>query len=299
MYIALDVGGTNINIGLFSELDPSSRVGSVTLEVKNDFQADIAQTKQAVAQLTDNPITAIGIGIPGIVNADETRIISSANLSDWEGKDVIGSLQAAFTVDAVYTCHDVKAAALSESMFGNMTDNFAFIIWGTGIGCSYVRYTDGKPSNFQQVELGYQTITKTIELEGVTYPGYLEYHCGGGRLVQRFGKPVSELTESEWDTVLDDLSFGIANLLMLNYAPSLVFSGGVAIKQAHRLPKLAELARIRINSSVLPKLQLAKYGEDSGLIGALGLIKHRQSGNIASNSSISESISFPANKPRK
>jgi predicted NBD/HSP70 family sugar kinase len=269
------------------------------LKVKNHFEADINQIKEAVAKLTNMPITAIGIGVPGILSNDETRLAGAANLGDWVGKDIIGSLKTALKVGEVHLCHDVKAAALSESMFGDMTDNFAFIIWGTGIGCSYVRYTDRKPSNFQQVELGYQTITKTIELEGVTYPGYLEYHCGGGRLPQRFGKSAAELTESEWNTVLDDLSFGIANLLMLNHAPTLVFSGGVAAKQAHRLPKLAELVGVRIRSKVLPKIQLAKYGEDAGLIGALGLIKHRQSGNVASNSSLSESISFAANKPRK
>lgn len=292
MYLALDVGGTSINIGLFKELDPNSRLTTALLKVKNDFTADMQQIEETVKGLTTEPIQSLGIGVPGTINTLETEIVSSANLSNWARQDILSELKSRLKIEDAFLCHDVKAAALSECMFGNVKDNFAFVIWGTGIGCSYVRFTNNVPTDFQQVELGYQTITKTIELEGQIYPGYLEYYCGGGRLAQRFSKSVTELTESEWDTVLDDLSYGIANLLMLNHAPTLVFSGGVAMKQSHRIPKLAELVSKKIRSKVLPNFQLAKYGEDAGMYGALGLIKYRLSGSNAKNSAISESVSF-------
>ena len=272
MYLALDVGGTSINMGLYKNLDPESLVETTLLKVKNDFEADMSQISETVKNWTTSDLKGIALGVPGIINEDETKILHTANLGGWLDKDIVGHLSRVLNCPNVYLCHDVKAAALSEVEFNHANEDFALIIWGTGIGCTYVRFCNNVP-DFQQVELGYQTINNTIVINGEEHPGYLQYYCGGKDLERKYGKSASELNEKEWEIVLNDMSYGITNLLTLNYTDKLIFSGGVSNKQAHRLSRLSELVREKNHLYPQPSFSIAKYGENTGLVGALGLLK--------------------------
>jgi glucokinase len=273
MYLAIDVGGTSINMGLFEKLDPKSKVAGVLLKVKNNFAADMVQIKDAIDKLTTSKIESVGICTPGLLTKDETQIIIAENLSGWQKKDIPLELKGLLGAKFAFLCHDVKAAAISECVFGGMDTDFAFIIWGTGIGCGYARYYNSKRIEFQQVEIGYQVIAKTIKLDGEEFPGYLEYHCGGRKIEKRFGKPAAEISDKEWNIVLDDMSSGLRNLLQLNYPPTVIFGGGVILKQTKRLKQLQKLVAGKIRYERESQFKIATFGEEAGLIGALGLIK--------------------------
>lgn len=275
MNLAIDIGGTSIKIGLFDDLEADSRLEFEKIKLVNKFDEDIKNIREILSRWeVIDKIKAIGIGIPGTLNPEETALISAANVNGWVQQDIIGTFKREFGVEDVFICNDGKAAAISE--IDNKTSDYAFIVWGTGVGCTIVRNMKNKPT-FQQVKIGYQTISNHLDYKKDSSLGYLEHYCGGGYLESRFGKEPVMLTEEEWDIVIEDMSFGITNLLMLNYVGDIVFSGGVAIKQSKRLHKLFEYIDQKKRSLVLPSYSLSKYGEDAGLVGALGLIKLRQS----------------------
>jgi glucokinase len=278
MYIAIDVGGTSVNIGSFESLDPNSQIGFEKLPTLNNYEEDLKQITSTIQNLSQGKtINALGIGMPGTLNSTENIILDAENVRDWQNKEITKDISQSLNIQEIYACHDVKAAAISEAIFNNPSNkDFALIIWGTGIGATYVRYINNEVV-FQQVELGYQTIEKKTVIKGVEYPGYLEFYCGGRKMAERYDKPVSELSEDEWAEVLNNFSYGLSNLLALNHISRIVFSGGVGTKQASRLGKLNELTKQKMDFLPVPDFEVAKFGENAGLIGALGLIQLKRS----------------------
>lgn len=277
MYLALDVGGTSINIGVYETLSPESLLHQGKILVENNFEKDINQVAIFLESVKALKFDAVGIGIPGVVNEEKTVPRWISNLKSWEGKVLKDEIKKFIEFNDIYVAHDVKTAAASEAIFGELNTDFTFIIWGTGIGGCSVKFIEGKPY-FQQVELGFHTISETIQLEGKTFPGYLEYFCGGGRLKQRFGKEAKDLSDSDWNDVFEKMSQGLHNLLVLNHSSLLVFSGGVIVNQQQRLSLLENLTaeKVRFTELAFTKFKMSKFGEDAGLIGALALIKLNQ-----------------------
>lgn len=287
MYAAIDVGGTSINIGLYYALDALSQHSFVKLNVKNHFNEDINQIGHWIGTSISTPVKAVGIGVPGIINSESTGIALSENLSDWMGKNLSEAIAAKLKInpEKVFLDNDMNVAATSEAVSdirneeverGNVSNNkFNFLIWGTGIGAAKVDYSTNDTPLIEALDIGFHYISNSIEINKKKLPGYLEYHCGGKKITERFNKAPAELTEDEWGIVLEDLSYGLVNLITHTNTSKIVFGGGVSLKQAHRIEKIEQLVDEKLYLNLTPEFKLAKYGEDAGLVGALALISIR------------------------
>lgn len=141
--IGVDVGGTKIAAGL---VGPD---GSVRYAATRPTPAQagpravldaVREAAEGVRAAASGPVTAIGVGAPGVVDASAGTVLSStALMADWAGTPVRAYLRAAFPGLAVAVDNDVNAMALGELRFGAAVglDSVLYVSVGTGIGGAY------------------------------------------------------------------------------------------------------------------------------------------------------------------
>jgi Transcriptional regulator/sugar kinase len=145
-YLGIDLGGTNIAVGLVSSEGaiigrghrPCPRGGEAIAA------AIVAACREAVADagLTPADVTAAGLGSPGLLDAQAGVVLFAGNL-ELEDAPLCGMISAELGVP-VSLGNDANVAALGEFLFGAGagTRNMIAITLGTGVGCGLV--LDGK-----------------------------------------------------------------------------------------------------------------------------------------------------------
>lgn len=138
-YIGVDLGGTNIAVGLVDEtgkiLDSMS---TPTLSPRSykEIVADMARLIKEIinnAGLSVNDIESIGIGSPGSVDDDRGMIIYANNL-DFDHAPIAEEMRKHIDLP-VHIENDANAAAFGEYVVnGKGAKNVIFVTLGTGIG---------------------------------------------------------------------------------------------------------------------------------------------------------------------
>ncbi len=281
MILAIDIGGTSIKLGLFADFETESLIAKESFPVSGGFESDLEViasfcTKHAGSV---DKITETIIAFPGVVDS-AYNVIFVSNIKGWNGRNLKSQFSKSFAKSSFHLIHDVEAAALSDLDLVNLRE-FAFVIWGTGVGASIVKVVGGKYKIFRS-ELGFHKIRKEVLHGEKIEPGYLEYFTGGGAIEKRFSKSAKDLNESEWADVLDKLSDGLSNLVAMHFSEKLVFGGGVILNQLDKLPILEQKVNEKVIDSFTGKIKLsiAKHGADAGLYGCLYYLKLRKADKI-------------------
>lgn len=164
-YLGIDLGGTNIAVGVVDENNQIvARASTKTLTENADQVADaMAETAREAlknAGLTLNDVPWIGMGSPGTVNR-ETGIIEYANNLPFRNTPMVKMLSERLEGKPVIMENDANAAAYGEYMAGALKGarNAIAITLGTGVGGGVI--IEGKifsGSNFAGAELGHTTI---------------------------------------------------------------------------------------------------------------------------------------------
>jgi predicted NBD/HSP70 family sugar kinase len=135
------------------DLSPDDRMSGAVLnlagEVKARHELALAGARGADAvallhrlateliALTDRPILGVGVGSPGVVDADGT-VLDAPNLG-WSGEPLADDLKQALKLP-VYVANDANTAVLGEHTFGEAdTDGGLMLLRvGTGVGAGLV-----------------------------------------------------------------------------------------------------------------------------------------------------------------
>ena len=201
-YIGVDLGGTNIAIGIVDENHKIIKKGSTpTLpdrapEMIVRDMANLAKNLVAEAGLTDADIAYVGIASPGIANCDTGVVEYSCNLPfvDFHIADVF---KRYFPVQDVYVENDANAAALAEALAGAArgTSSSVMITLGTGVGGGII--IDGKiysGPNHAGGELGHIVIEKDGRQCGCGRRGCWETYSSATGLAAMTREKIQELT---------------------------------------------------------------------------------------------------------
>ena len=145
---AIDLGGTNIGIGIVSEEGELVFKTSVPVEDNKNPEALLTQmaegTKQCIAdsgrEISD--IEFVGIGIPGLIKGPKGPVILAANIN-WHNVDAVGFLEEKIGLPVVLG-NDADCAAMGEYYAGSgkQFQSLIMITLGTGVGGGAV--IDGK-----------------------------------------------------------------------------------------------------------------------------------------------------------
>ena len=163
--IGVDLGGTNIAVGVVSEDLKIVGRGSVKTRAPRPAEEIFDDIKVAVdlamadAGITTADVISVGVGTPGTVNKNNGYIEFANNLKFKQvpAKDMLEKLLGV----TVYLDNDANCAALGEAVAGSGkgSKNFVAITLGTGVGSGII--IDGKiinGSNFAAGEMGHMVI---------------------------------------------------------------------------------------------------------------------------------------------
>ncbi len=141
VYIGVDLGGTNIAVGIVDEHSNILLKGSVPTEAGRGNTAVIrdmcALAEQLLTQLglTVADVAAAGIASPGSILPEEGVVERSDNLHFFRFP-IVEVFRSFLPIEKIYLENDANAAAWAEAIAGAAkgTDNSVMITLGTGLG---------------------------------------------------------------------------------------------------------------------------------------------------------------------
>lgn len=146
--IGVDLGGTNISVGVVDENNKMVGRGRVKTKAKRSAEEIFSDMARAIeiamgdAKIKIGDVRSIGIGTPGSVDKAKGEIVFANNLyfHHVPARDL---LKKYFDVD-IFIDNDANCAALGEAVAGagNGIKNFVAITLGTGVGSGII--IDGK-----------------------------------------------------------------------------------------------------------------------------------------------------------
>ncbi|HEY8390909.1 MAG TPA: ROK family glucokinase [Clostridia bacterium] len=139
-YIGVDIGGTNIKVGvvdregnILKKASFATLVERPHIEIIKEIDSTI-RTLVAELNLKMDDIKAIGIGSPGSIDSKTGTVIYTNNIN-WKNVPLAKELTSLTGISA-YVHNDANAAAMGEWMFGagKGHNDIVLITIGTGIG---------------------------------------------------------------------------------------------------------------------------------------------------------------------
>jgi glucokinase len=313
-YVGIDVGGTNIKIGLFdSELKPICKTSITTnADMGPDIVIDnMAKTVEKLideANLTLNDIVAIGIGTPGPAKYSEGIIIRSTNMPKFENVPICRMLNEKLGAPVVFD-NDANVACWGEYVVGagKGVKDIVFFTLGTGIGGGIVSngelvhgcdengaelghmiiYPDGRSCNCGQkgcVE-AYASADSTARrateaLEAGAKSSLQQVLKEKGKITSRdvyqHLTAGDELAKEITDGTAKALAITCINMLHTTEPKRIIFTGGMIAAGDALLSRIKHYFNEHIWAMKKETVEIcfATLGEDTGIIGAAALARH-------------------------
>ena len=139
-YLGIDLGGTNIAVGIVDEKGKILNTKSVPTKAQREDKEiikDMADTCLSLLKeenLSLDDIEAVGVGSPGSIDSKNGVVVYANNLN-MENSKVGPMLSELLGGKKVYLDNDAKVAAYGEYYInGDNSESFVFITLGTGVG---------------------------------------------------------------------------------------------------------------------------------------------------------------------
>lgn len=313
MYIGVDLGGTNIAVGLVDEEGKILHKSSVPTRAERDpeeIMDDIAAEVMSVLaekKVHLNDVLWVGIGSPGSVDTENGVVVCAHNLP-FDEYPICDALQKRLRVP-VYLGNDANCAALGESVAG-ATKGYAdsvVVTLGTGVGGGIIiNHKIHKGFNDGAGEVGHMILHADGEPCSCGQQGCFEAYSSATALVRMTREAMEQHPESrlkefsadgtrvsgktaflaarEGDAVAQEvvdryihyLAIGVLNLINLFQPEIIAIGGGVSHEGDNLLLPLrkeVEARKFKTKGGFANKIELAQLGNDAGIIGAAFLGK--------------------------
>jgi len=275
MRIGIDLGGTNIGIGLIDSAgrilarnEAQTRAGRSA----DDIADTIAKMAKKIADGAD--IDFIGLGSPGTIDP-AGRILFAGNLG-FENIDMADML-AARLGQAVHLENDANCAALGEVLFGAARGyrHCIVITFGTGIGSGFI--IDGKIYRgpfFGAGEAGHHIIAINGRPCTCGKNGCWEAYASAAALAKSGGANNAKEIFDDADKIglidsyFEYIAIGISNLINIFQPEIIVLGGGVSKARGFLENVTKKTIPLIFANSLKTKIALAELGNDAGILGA-------------------------------
>jgi glucokinase len=215
-YIGVDLGGTNIAIGIVNEEFEIVKKGSTPTKPERGADAivaDMAALSRKLLEemgLTLDDVVSAGVATPGTAN-NETGVVEYANNIPFLQYPLADKLSALLDGKPVYIENDANAAAKAEAMAGvaKGAPYSVMITLGTGLGGGIV--IGGKVYsgfNFAGAELGHIVIEKDGRQCSCGRKGCWEAYSSATGLVNMTKDAIIAARESGRETAMEEMIGG-------------------------------------------------------------------------------------------
>lgn len=294
--LGLDVGGTNVRLGVFA--------GTQLVE-ETRFQADFSKICKAdathapasvlkvlvqaiqpvISKYTD--ISAIGLGFPGFIHPHTQQIAQSPNFPGLEHADLVSPLIAQLGLP-LRIVNDANAAAYGEFCLLQQPEaGLIYVGLGTGVGGGFVY--GAKPfvgHHGVAMEIGHLITAPAGRLCGCGNRGCVEQYASATGVAASYAEFTGQQlsaheiaalaragdahAQQAYDTAAQHLATMLAHVQKIIDIPNVVIGGGMA--GAWDVMQAAFEARL--NADLIPvlrgkiKLHISTAGDIAGMLGA-------------------------------
>ena len=136
--LGIDMGGSNLRAGLVKEQGLSSIV-SRRINATGSFDEVVQELFQFIDQFKNDGVSAIGIGVPGLADANRETIYDVLNIPSWKEVPLKKLIEEKFHLPALVE-NDANCFALGEFHYGKGKghDSMIGLTIGTGLGSGII-----------------------------------------------------------------------------------------------------------------------------------------------------------------
>jgi glucokinase len=296
-YLGIDVGGTNVKMGIV-EADSG--------KISNFYSHDTMSWRQsghfverfgdavALQLLANKEVKKVGIGLPGMLNADRTVPLEITAIPEIDGMPMVDMLTKRFPGVQFFLANDANAAALGEYYFAEekIKENYIFITLGTGVGGAAIInkkiFTGGDgnamepghiPSRNGRVlerNIGKKELLDLANLRRSEFKGETQLSAEGDISTTGLVAAAAENDELAlqiWNEVGEMLGEGLATLIKILDIKQVLIGGGLSASFDYILPAVNKTLEYWLNDYYKNGLLIrrATLGNDAGLLGAASL----------------------------
>lgn len=302
--ITVDIGGTQLRVALFSGLSITPK--KVERCPTHEKPASVLDRLIGVIESLwpDEEVTAISVACPGPLDPATGIVISTPNIPEWTNFPLVDLLKNRFHVP-VFIENDANLAALGEWRYGagQGSNDLIYLTISTGIGGGVIsagRLLTG--SHGLAAELGHITVLQNKNLCSCGQRGHLEAVSSGPAIARYVKKRISagrrsSLTNDlnitarnvaaaarQGDALCSEafevagryLGYAVADMLHIFNPSLLIFGGGVSQSGDLLFTPMKQAIQERVmDPAYLDNLhiEIAKLGDDAGLLGALAYVR--------------------------
>ena len=307
-YIGVDLGGTNVAIGIVTEEGKITAKKSFKTAAERPFEEIIKDMANCIKLLLEEnsisleDVKSIGIGSPGNINSDSGTLVYANNFA--YGKNIpLREMMQRYIDKPVYVGNDANVAALGEVLAGagKGYSNVVMITLGTGVGGGIVidkKIYEGEYS--AGAELGHICIQHGGEKCSCGRNGCWEAYASATALIRQTSAAMKAHPDSEMnqiatldkvsgrtafeaakkgdkaaqevvDTYIEYIAEGLTDICNIFRPEILIIGGGISNEGESLLkPLQAFIDRYIYGGERNPKqrLAVAALGNDAGIIGA-------------------------------
>ncbi|PIZ00250.1 hypothetical protein COY62_03590 [bacterium (Candidatus Howlettbacteria) CG_4_10_14_0_8_um_filter_40_9] len=265
--IGIDIGRSKSRVALGNEKGKIKKAVLYPTDPENIYDDLVSK----IIELAPKNIDAIAVGITSI-SSDEGRV--DFDISRKANARLEKKLKKRFEVPVVLE-NDADTASLGEAVLGagRGEDTVVYVGIGSGVGVGIVK-GERIFENTDTKELGHIVIEKGGLECRCGGKGHLEAYISGTAIKKRFGKEQNDyIPKKIWEDIVKYLAKGLLNIIE-KYSPNMVvIGGGVANQSEMFLPITIDILSKSLPKGESVQIKKSKFGDRSGLVGALILAK--------------------------
>jgi len=271
--IGIDLGATNVRGACVNE-DNISEIKSQRIRSNGTEQEVLEDVFALTDKLIDNKITAIGIGVPSVVDIEEGIVYDAVWIPSWKEVHLKKKMEEHYHIP-VFVNNDANCFALGEHYFGKGRgyDSMVGLTLGTGVGGGVI--INNKLYSGRNCGAG--------EFGCVDYlDNVYEHYCSGSFFKNVYGLDGQEVFEKAKQNdpaslkLYEELGTHLGNavkMIIYTYDPELIVLGG-SVRFAYKYFQKTMWERIRTclfsKSAERLKIEVSEL-ENSGILGAAAL----------------------------
>ncbi|MCL2369937.1 MAG: ROK family protein [Firmicutes bacterium] len=293
MKIGIDLGGTNIKVGVVDGgriVYKDSRPTNLAWSFERTVDEIVSLVKVVVekAGINVKSYGTIGIGSPGLIDTVKGEVIYSNNIK-WKNAPLAKELQGHLGVP-IKIHNDAKVAALGEAVFGAGKDfkKSILLTLGTGVGGGVIK--DGKIEKTQAAAgalFGHMSIDYNGRLCTCGRHGCLETYASATALIAD-AKAVMKVGNLDGKAIFDAyrqgnkaakvvvdnyikyLGEGVVSIINICCPDAIILGGGLSGAGDILTVRLKEYIKDKIFGAkhIAVDIIVSKLGNDAGIIGA-------------------------------
>jgi len=176
--IGVDLGGTNVRAGKVTGQDVVKHEARA-ITSRGSQETVLEEIRQTIAAVSGADVSAIGIGVPSLVDVEKGIVYTVENIPSWKEVPLKEFLEKAFAVP-VHVNNDANCFALGEFYFGSGRGfrHLVGMVVGTGLGAGII--INGKLYCGRNCGAG--------EIGTIPYKEHtIEYYCSGQFFQRQYG----------------------------------------------------------------------------------------------------------------